>query len=182
MGSLEHRVLLRVLMRRVEPWRSSERAPVGTLSGDADAAGGWLPSLTLAFAQMIRLLAFALMIVVAGCTNVPQAGTYRSAATSFGRPVLKVLRNGKIEEKDGPLVRRGTWSPISEVEIRAEVQALEKHTGVRFYRLERSNWTYRGAFSLQELKRLTERDGPANRSQPIRVETHRTSVAAGSDR
>ena len=29
--------------------RSSERAPAGTPSGDADVAGGWLPSLTLAF-------------------------------------------------------------------------------------------------------------------------------------
>jgi hypothetical protein len=30
--------------------RSSERAPAGTPSGDADVPGGWLPSLTLAFA------------------------------------------------------------------------------------------------------------------------------------
>ena len=29
--------------------RSSEREPAGTPSGDADVAGGWLPSLTLAF-------------------------------------------------------------------------------------------------------------------------------------
>jgi hypothetical protein len=131
---------------------------------------------------MIRLLAFALMIAVVGCTIVPQAGTYRGAAKSFGWPVLKVHRDGKIEEKDGLLVRRGTWSPISDVEIRAEVQALEKHTGVRFYRLERSDWSYRSAFSLEELKSVTEPDGAANRSQPIRAETNRTSEAAGSDR
>lgn len=29
---------------------------------------------------------------------------------------------------------------------------------------------------------ITEPDGPANRSQPIRAETNQTSVAAGSDR
>ncbi len=33
----------------IEPWRSSERAPASTPSGDADLAGGWLPSLTFAF-------------------------------------------------------------------------------------------------------------------------------------
>ncbi len=33
----------------IEPWRSSERAPAGTPSGDAGALGGWLPSLTFAF-------------------------------------------------------------------------------------------------------------------------------------
>jgi hypothetical protein len=32
-----------------EPWRSSERAPAGTPSGDVGAPGGWLPSLTFAF-------------------------------------------------------------------------------------------------------------------------------------
>jgi hypothetical protein len=131
---------------------------------------------------MTRLLAFALLFAVAGCTNVPQAGTYRGAVTALGQPVLTVHRDGTIEEKDGPLLRRGAWSPISDVEIRAEVQALEKHAGVRFYRLERSDWSFRAAFSLEELKSLTEPDGAANRSQPIRAETNGTSVAAGSDR
>ena len=105
------------------------------------------------------------MIAVVGCTIVPQAGTYRGAAKSFGRPVLKVHRDGNIEEKDGLLVRRGTWSPISDVDIRAEVQALEKHTGVRFYRLECSDWSYRAAFSLEELKSVTEHQSGIDRAR-----------------
>jgi hypothetical protein len=37
-------------MRRTQANRwSIERAPAGTPGGDADVAGGWLPSLTLAF-------------------------------------------------------------------------------------------------------------------------------------
>jgi hypothetical protein len=44
-GSLEHRTLLRLLQKE-STRRSSERAPAGTPSGDADLAGGWLPSLT----------------------------------------------------------------------------------------------------------------------------------------
>jgi hypothetical protein len=34
--------------------RSSERAPAGTPSGDADVAGGWPPSLTFALGNMTR--------------------------------------------------------------------------------------------------------------------------------
>ena len=37
--------------------------------------------------------------------------------------------------------------------------------------------------SIEDLKRIGfQQDGSANRSQPIRIETNRTSVAAGSDR
>jgi len=37
--------------------------------------------------------------------------------------------------------------------------------------------------SIEDLKRVGfQQDGPANRSQPIRTETNRTSVSAGSDR
>ncbi len=38
----------------IEPWRSSERAPASTPSGDAGALGGWLPSLTFAFDFLTR--------------------------------------------------------------------------------------------------------------------------------
>ncbi len=38
----------------IEPWRSSERAPAGTPSGDAGALGGWLPSLTFAFDSLTK--------------------------------------------------------------------------------------------------------------------------------
>jgi hypothetical protein len=39
-----------------------------------------------------------------------------------------------------------------------------------------------GVSGYGEHSRMTESDGAANRSQPIRTETDRTSVAAGSDR
>jgi hypothetical protein len=53
-GSLEHREPLRVLMREVE--HISERAPAGTPSGDADIAGGWLPSVTFAIGHFARAM------------------------------------------------------------------------------------------------------------------------------
>jgi hypothetical protein len=38
------------------------------------------------------------------------------------------------------------------------------------------------AWAIQDSLRNTEPNGPGKRSQPIRAETNRTSVAAGSDR
>jgi hypothetical protein len=47
-------------------------------------------------------------------------------------------------------------------------------------------WQTRPVYKLirasEEQKAMTQQDGAANRSQPIRVETNRTSAAAGSDR
>ena len=131
---------------------------------------------------MTRLLAFVMLFALGGCTNVPQAGTYHGPDAALGRPVLRVHRDGAVEEKHGPLVGRGTWTPLSDFEIKAEVQALTKHPGVRYYRLERLDRSYRVAFSLEELRTLVQPDGAANGSQPIRSGTNRTSSAAGSRR
>jgi hypothetical protein len=47
-------------------------------------------------------------------------------------------------------------------------------------------WETRPVYKLirasNEQKAMTQQDGPANQSQPIRAETNRTSAAAGSDR
>ncbi len=51
---------------------------------------------------------------------------------------------------------------------------------------ERTLWQTRPVYKLirasEEQKAITQKDGPANRSQPIRAETNRSSAAAGFDR
>jgi hypothetical protein len=70
--------------------RSSERAPAGTPSGDADVAGSWPPSLTFTFGDIARLdvnatvlISLIATVVLSGCGFVHDehlTGPYRLIA------------------------------------------------------------------------------------------------------
>jgi len=82
--------------------------------------------------------------MVGGCAHVPQAGEYHGANSSLGIPTLSVYRNGTVEETKGPMVGRGTWKPISDSEIKAQMHGWkQRQKRTCHYHLDPSTGTYR---------------------------------------
>jgi len=76
----------------------------------------------------------------------------------------------------GPLAVEVALERQRRESIERIVASLERYTGLD-YGTNVERWT-----GWAEKRKSSEPDGAANRSQPIRAETNRTSVAAGSDR
>ncbi len=76
----------------------------------------------------------------------------------------------------GPLEVEGALETQRRESIERIVASLERYTGLD-YGTNVERWT-----EWAEKRKSSEPDGAANPSQPIRAETNRTSVTAGSDR
>lgn len=76
----------------------------------------------------------------------------------------------------GPLEVEAALERQRRESIERIVASLERYTGLE-YGTNAERWT-----EWAKKRESSEPDGAANRSQPIRAETNRTSVAAGSDR
>jgi hypothetical protein len=109
-----------------------------------------------------------------------------SDAEAWSRHQQALIALGYFESRDFPLERR-TLTNNSDLMRLVDPAPFRDGQWAVTPRSNRVSVTaYRGDMALWEevVARFdrAEPDGPANRSQPIRAETNRTSVVAGSDR
>jgi len=132
--------------------RSIERAPAGTPSGDADAVGGWPPSLTFAFAF-----------------TKPDM----TATTNHHRDIGGGVASGATGHADWSC-RKKRKDPQKVIQSRAR-DTDPALASCHLFRLL-------SFFSAVTISSESEPDGPANGRQPARRVAMRTSRVAGSRR